>query len=65
MKTLNALNKSETRNINGGWDTCAICHEYVPGSAWDKYWHCVKHSYEWHKPVITILWYAFRIASFL
>ena len=38
------LTMEQTRNINGGWDRCAICGQTVKGNWWKKYEHCLKHA---------------------
>ena len=34
-----------TRDLNGGWNTCRICNSYVNGGFWTKYAHCVRHAW--------------------
>ena len=44
MKNMKNITKNEARNINGGWNRCAICGQYVSGNWWAKYKHCLGHS---------------------
>lgn len=36
--------KDATRSVNGGFDRCRICGQYVGGSYWNQYKHCLKHA---------------------
>ena len=39
------LNIEEARQVNGGWDRCAICGQIVRGGWWTKYKHCLRHAW--------------------
>ena len=58
MTTMTTESMKVTRS---GWNTCAICHQYVSGGFWTKYAHCVKHAWHAVMPIVQLVGLCFGI----